>query len=193
MNLNGKKQAKAKTGKDRMRELETELQNTAMATRISQMMLKQVLEQFQNLRQDIDNTMGILNDFQYRTQAMMSIGNFDLDLLDKKAEELKLKDYMDASDKEDLDKGYSLNDSGLVNENSIVIITSITNGDNNRGIFRSKFPVSECFTETLKASLLGSKVGDSFEEIINGDVHNITVLGIRQAQPKQVEETEGQE
>lgn len=192
MNLNGQRQQKGKTSKDRIRELETMVQNTQMATQISQMMLKQVLEQFQGLRADLDNTMGILNDFQYRTQAMMDLGGFDIDKLNDIASNFKLKDYMKASDSEDALKGYELDDNGSVNDNSIVIITSSTNGDEDKGIFRSKFPYSECHTETLKASLLGKKVGDKVTEVINGDTHEIEVVGLRKFKVEISEGTNGE-
>ena len=49
MNLKGQRQVKAKGSKDEIRELKVALSNAEMGTRVSQMMLKQVLEQFQNL------------------------------------------------------------------------------------------------------------------------------------------------
>lgn len=186
MNLNGQKQQKGKSTKERTRELQVMVENLQMASQVNQMMLKQVLQQFQNLRADLDNTMGILNDFQYRTQAMMKLGNFDLDVLNEEATQLKLNDYMKASDAEDAQKGYEV-DNGDINEESIIILTSTTNGDKDRGIFRSKFHYSECQTETLKEKLLGKKVGDKFEEEINGDVHEIEIVGLRKA--SKLEET----
>lgn len=183
----GSRQPKELKGKQKIRELETSLANIEMATRISQMMLKQVLEQFKSLRLDVDNTMGVLNDFQYRTQAMMKLGNFDISELNKLAEEFKLKDYMSASDGEDLIKGYANDDAGVVGEDSVVIITSATNGDEDKGIFRSKFAMAECKTESLRASLLGKTVGDTFEEQINGDTHKITIVGLRKITNKEGE------
>ena len=142
-------------------------------------MVKNLLEQFQGLRRDLDNTMGILNDFQYRTQAIMELSGLDIDKLDELADGYKLKDYMAASDKEDEVKGYELDNEGEVNEDSVVIITSSTDGDEDRGIFRSKFTMSECQTETLREKLLGKRVGDTVEEDINGQLHSITIVGLR--------------
>lgn len=193
MNLNGKKQQKAKTTKQEIQELKVTIQNSEMATRISQMMLKQVLDQFQGLRRDVDNTMGILNDFQYRTQAMLELGNFDIGELNIRAEEFKLKDYMTASNAEDLAKNYTLNPDGIVDEKSVVIITSTTNGDEDKGIFRSKFKMEECQTDTLREQLLGKSVGDVFTEEINGDTHEITLLGLRSQQEEVTEGTNGEE
>lgn len=188
MNLNGKKQSKSKSTKQEIQELKASLKNAEMATRISQMMLKQVIEQFQSMRQDVDNSMGILNDFQYRTQAMLELGNFDVDKLNKIAEGHKLKDYMAASDAEDLAKGYEDDSNGVIGEDSVVIITSSTNGEEDKGIFRSKFQMSECKTETLKESLLGKKVGDKISEDINGDTHEIEILGLRKITAKEAPE-----
>lgn len=179
MKVNGQRQSKEKSGKDKFRELDVQIQNVEMASRISQMMLKQVLEQFQGLRRDVDNSMGILNDFQYRTLAMLELGGFDKVELDKLAEKYKLVDYSKASDQEDAIKGYLNDDAGTVAENSIVIITSTTDGNEDKGIFRSKFNMDECRTETLRTKLLGSKVGDIIDEEINGENHTITILGLR--------------
>lgn len=187
MSLNGKKLPKQQSGKQKIKELETSMQNAQMATQVTQMMLKQVLEQFQGLRSDVDNTMGILNDFQYRSQAMLKLGNFDIDELNKYADELKLTDYMKASDAEDESKGYLNDDKGTIEEDSVIIITSSTNDDEDKGIFRSKFSMTECHTDSLKENLLGKKVGDKVEEEINGDTHTITVVGLRK--PTVQEET----
>lgn len=183
------RQTKEKTGKDKMRELDVAIQNVEMASRISQMMLKQVLEQFQGLRRDVDNSMGMLNDFQYRTLAMLELSGIKKEELEKLAESYKLVDYNKASDQEDTIKGYALDNEGSINENSIVIITSITDGNEDKGIFRSKFKMSECTTESLRNKLLGSKVGAVIDEEINGEKHTITVLGLR----KTIGETIGEE
>lgn len=185
MSLNGQRQAKAKSSKDEIRELKVALSNAEMGTRVSQMMLKQILEQFQNLRRDMDNTMGIINDIQYRTIAMLDVGNIDKVALEKRAEELKLVDYNRASDQEDISKNYLLDNDGIIDEKSVVIITSTTNGDEEKGIFRSKFNMSECATETLRAKFLGAKVGDVFSEELNGELHTITILGLRKVKEEE--------
>lgn len=179
MKQNGTRIAKTKATGERIKELEIALSNAEMGTRVSQMMLKQVLEQFQNLRRDMDNTMGIINDIQYRTIAMLDVAGVNKEQLEAKAEELKLVDYNRASDQEDAVKGYSLNNEGIIDEKSVVIITSVTDGNENKGIFRSKFSMSECQTESLRAKFLGSKVGDVFTDELNGENHTITILGLR--------------
>lgn len=178
--MKGMKQNKAPSTKDRMRELETALANMQMALQMSQMMVKHLTNQFQTFQNDLGSTMGMLNDFQYRTLAMLELGNFKTEEVEAKAEEYKLNDFNKASDKEDLDRGYVNDDAGVINEDSIVLITSSTPGQQeDQGIFRSKFPMSECLTPDLRSKLLGSKVGDVIESDIYGTVHKITVLGLR--------------
>lgn len=176
---NGFRRASAAPKKDKFKELDVAIKNCEMATRLTQMMVKQLLDQMQNSRIDIDNTMGMLNDFQYRTLAMLELSGIDKKLIDKRADELKLKDYNLASDKEDEAKGYLDDSNGVVGDDSVVTITSSTNGDEDRGIFRSKFPMSECLTPSIKEKITGLKVGDSFEEQIKNDLHKITVIALK--------------
>lgn len=179
MATNGFRSGVTPAKKDRFKELDVAIKNCEMATRLTQMMVKQLLEQMQNSRLDIDNTMGMLNDFQYRTLAMLELSGIDKKLIDKRADELKLADYNKASDAEDLAKGYVDDSAGVVGEDSVVTITSSTNGDEDRGIFRSKFPMSECLTPSIKEKLMGLKLGESFEEAIKGDVHKITIVALK--------------
>lgn len=176
---NGFRRAAAAPKKDKFKELDVAVKNMEMATRLTQMMVKQLLEQMQNSRLDIDNTMGMLNDFQYRTLAMLELSGIDKKSIDKRADELKLKDYNLASDKEDEAKGYIDDSNGVVGEDSVVTITSSTNGDEDRGIFRSKFPMSECLTPSIKEKIMGLKVGESFDEQIKNDLHKITVVALK--------------
>ena len=181
------KQNKQPSTKDRIKELETAVQNMQMALQMSQMMTKHLMNQFQTFQSDLGSTMGMLNDFQYRTLAMLELGNFSADDIDAKAEEFKLKDFNDASDKEDAQKNYLADDDGVVGEDSVVILTSKTPDlEEDKGIFRSKFPMAECLTPDLREQLLGSKVGDTVESDIYGVKHVITVLGLRKVE--QVEE-----
>jgi hypothetical protein len=179
MGTNGFRSGVTPAKKDRFKELDVAIKNCEMATRLTQMMVKQLLEQMQNSRLDIDNTMGMLNDFQYRTLAMLELSGIDKKLIDKRADELKLADYMKASDAEDAAKNYVDDAAGIVGEDSVVTITSSTNGDEDRGIFRSKFPMSECLTPSIKEKIMGLKLGESFEETIKGDVHKITVVALK--------------
>lgn len=180
--MKGMKQAKQPTTKDRIKELEVAAQNMQMALQMSQMMIKHLTDQFTVVQADLGSTMGMVNDFQYRTLAMLDIGAFSNDAIEAKAEELKLKDFSSASDKEDLAKGYTNDDGGVIEEESIVLITSNTPSlEEDQGIFRSKFPMTECLTPELRESLLGAKVGDVVKGDVQGVIHDITILGLRKA------------
>jgi hypothetical protein len=191
-NRPGFRSAPAATKKDKIGELEKALENSQMSIRLTQMMVKQLLDQMQNSRLDIDNTMGMLNDFQYRTLALLELSGVNKKDIDKRADELKLADYDKASSAEDLAKGYLDDASGLVGEESVVTITSSTNGDEDRGIFRSKFPMSECLTPSIKDKLMGLKIGESFEEQIKGDLHKITVVSLKKVATKVQGEANGE-
>jgi hypothetical protein len=39
--------------------------------------------------------------------------------------------------------------------------------------------MEECKTESLREKLLGAKVGDVVETELGGDLHSITILGLR--------------
>ena len=190
--MNGMKRNKQPSTKDRIRELEVLTQNLQLATQMSQMMIKHLTNQLEAIHKDMGNTMGMLNDFQYRTLAMLELGDFDKDAIDANAEARKLKDYNSASDKEDAAKNYVNDDAGVVNEDSIVVITSKTPDlEEDAGIFRAKFPMSECLTPDIREKLLGAKVGDSFESTISNVKHEITVLGLRKVEPvEEVKEAE---
>lgn len=179
--MKGMRQTKSvKSTKDRLKELEVANQNSQMALQMSQMMVKHLTNQLSALQADVGGVMGMSNDFQYRTLAMLELGGFDKDVINAKAEEFKLVDFEKASDKEDVSKGYEVDSAGVISEESIVIISSSTpDTDEDQGIFRSKFSMNECNTPDLREKLLGSKVGDSIETEIQGINHKIDVLGLR--------------
>jgi len=179
---NGFKKSKAPTTKDRIRQLEVDFKNVQMALNISQMMVKQLMSQVEMMRQDAANSLNLANDLQYRTLAMINLMNIDTNALDAEADKLKLKDYNEASDKEDVEKGYTIGD--VVKEESIVIISSTTDTDVDQGIFRSKIPVVQIPYEAMKNDMIGKKVGDKFQADINGVIHNVEIIGIRELPAK---------
>ena len=178
--MKGIKLAKQDSVKTKLKELEVALQNTQMALQVSQMMIKHLTDQFKATQNDIASTMGMLNDFQYRTLAMLEVGNFSKEAIDAQAEVFKLKDFNDASNKEDLDKGYSEDNTGIVAEDSVIVITSRTPGvPEDQGIFRSKFTMAECLTPSLRSKLLGSKLNDTVSIELGGAIHEVTILSIK--------------
>jgi hypothetical protein len=178
------RQQAAPSKKDQMRQLTAELKNLQMATRITQMLIQQMGQTVQRLDQDVGRAMGLLNDLQYRTLSMLELGSTPTAAVNAKADELKLKDYNEASDAEDLAKGNTPAD--VVASDSIVVVTSTA--PNEKGIFRSKFKVSECGLPALSNALEGKKVGDKFQINLNGLDHEMEVLAIRTA-PAPAEQT----
>lgn len=174
---NGFRQQKGKSGKQQLKELATMVQNLQMATRVMQMGMQQMGQSFQRMDTDINSAMGVLNDLQYRTLAMIDSGKFDKDKLDAAAEVLKLEDYTKASDKEDKDKGYTAAD--VVAEDSVVILTSECKEDKTKAIFRTKFKLDDSGNPEAQEKLKGLKVGDKAELKINGLTHNVELLGVR--------------
>lgn len=174
--MKGFRQPQAPSKKELARQTATELKNLQMATRISQMMLQQMANNMQRLDRDLGNAMGVINDLQYRTIAMLELApGLDKEAIETKAEQLKLKDYNEASDKEDVAKGYTPADT--VDADSIVIITS--QAPENKGIFRSKFKLSEAGVPLLQQALEGKKVGDKVTVKLGELDHEIEVLGVR--------------
>lgn len=185
---NGFKQNKGPTTKEKIQTLEVELKNLSQAFQIQQMMMKHVSNQLQGIDADIKNSFGMLNDFQYRTLAMIELANYSADELESKAEEIKLKHFNQASDEEDQKKNYVLDNDSEVNEDSIVTITSTCKENSESSIFRSKFPMSECLTPNIREKLLGLKRGEEVEVDIYGNTHVIQLLSIRKALEVQEEQ-----
>ena len=174
---------------DAIRELQTTVSNLQQAVRISQMMQQHLVQNFQRMDEDMGKTMTLLNETQYRSLAMLKSGSFDLDKIDQLAEELKLKDYNDASDKEDKEKNYTTIDT--VTKDDIAIITSSTESGEGE-IFRSKFKLGQAGLPELVEKLDGKKVGETVEVTIAGTVHKVTLVGARREPPK-AEQTETSE
>lgn len=174
--MKGMRQQPQASKKEKMRIQEQELKNLSMSSRLTQMMVKQLMDKLTGLDQDVSRMMGLLNDLQYRTLAMIELSPELKAQIDTKADELKLRDYNEASAKEDAVKGYVSAD--VVGPDSIVVITSTAPDD--AGIFRSKFKLSEAGNPELQGALEGLKVGDKVEVKLNGLMHNIEVLAIRE-------------
>lgn len=176
---NGFRDAAAGSKKEQLKQLQIEVKNMQMAQRISQMMHQQLINKLTALDQDMNRAMNLLNDLQYRTLATIELEAIDREELDTIADGMKLKDYNQASDNEDVQKNYSVAD--VVVADSICIITSEAADD--KGIFRSKFKLSDSGLPDLQAALLGKKVGERALVKIGEIEHDIEVVGIRTAPP----------
>lgn len=167
------------TNSQRVRELDVELKNLQMAGRISQMMTQQLMNNMQNLGKDLGKAYGIINELQYKILAMQGVGAFDMTALNAKAEELRLKDFVEASDAEDLKGSFTIGTS--VQEDSTVILTSEAPGE--AGLFRSRIKLAECGVPALVQGLLGQAVGTKVKCQLNGVEHDVELLGIRNPPP----------
>jgi hypothetical protein len=180
---NGFRQKAQPSKKEQIRQADANVKNLQMAVRIMQMSLQQLASSYQNITNDMSKLMSVVNNLQYRSNALQQLTNLSEDAIVAKADELKLNDYNEASDKEDAEKGLTLLET--VAADSICIITSTCNEENkDKGIFRSKFNLDQCGVPELQQKLLGCKVGDKVECKLNGTDHLIELLGIRQAPPK---------
>jgi hypothetical protein len=168
--------------KERLREIEAELKNMQMALRINQMMVQQLLQNSRTIGEDLGRALNLINELQYKNLAMQQMGSFDLTALQQAVDSLRLKDFNDASDKEDKDGNFTEGD--LVTEDSTVIITSTTDDPNDAGIFRSRVRVSEAGNPDFVKAFMGRPVGAKAVLKLNGKDHTIELLAVRQP-PKQ--------
>lgn len=164
------------TNSQRLREVDVELKNLQMAGRVTQMMVQQLMQNLQNMTKDLGKAFGIINELQYKILAMQSVGNFDMDKLNAHAQDLRLKDFNEASVAEDVAGNFTTVD--VVDESSTVIITSTTAGED-AGIFRSRIKLAECGVPALIEGLMGQKVGTKVKCVLNGLEHEVELLGIR--------------
>lgn len=175
--MNGFKQQPSVSRKEKLRQLEAEVKNMQMATRISQMMTQQLIQNNQNLSQDLGRALGLINELQYKILAVQEVSGLDVSKLSDVANALRLKDFNEASDKEDAELGFT--QGTTVDENSTVILTSTTDVPD-MGIFRSKLKLADCGNPELIQALMGKEVGAKVKVKLNGVEHEIELLGIRQ-------------
>jgi len=168
------------------RALETEktVQQLQMATRVSQMLLQQVGNSVQTINGDLNNLVGRQRDLQYRTLAIQSLLNLDIDAINRKSEELQIKDFEEAALKEDVTEGCTTTD--VVEEDSVVVLTTTVNED--KGILRTRLKVADIGFPQLKQDLLGKKKNDVLTTEINGENHVITVLDVKKMPKKETTE-----
>lgn len=164
------------TNSQRIREIDVELKNSLMAQRVCQMMVQQLMTNLQNMGQDLGKAYGIISELQYKLLAVQSVANLDVKALNDKAAQLRLNDFIEASDAEDVKSGFTLADK--VQEESTVIITSTTQGAD-AGLFRSRIKLAECGNPGLIAGLTGAPIGAKVKTVLNGVEHEVELLGIR--------------
>ncbi len=179
---NGFRQQTQGSRKERLRELETEVKNLAMASRISQMMTQQLMQNLKPMHEDLTRMTGLIQELQYKVLAAQKVSGLDVEQMNAVANEMRLADFNEASDKEDATGGFTVGD--IVNEQSTVILTSTTE-EKDRGIFRSRLKLSECGVPDLIKAFMGRDVGAKALINLNGTEHVVELLAIRQP-PAQV-------
>lgn len=182
--LRGVKQDPKPTKTEQLQTLDTKFSNLEMAGRVTQMMVQQMMQNVQNISQDLGKAFATINELQYKILAMQSVGNFDMKAMQAKAEELRLNDFIEASDAEDKQGNFTISDK--VQDDSTVIITSSTPDDT--GIFRSRIKLAECGVPALIQGLTGQTIGAKVTCKLNGTDHTVELLGVRNPPPAVVVE-----
>lgn len=162
--------------KDKFKQLHTEVQNLTMASRISQMMVQRLLQNDQNIGNDISKLFQLVTELQYKVLALQQYSSIDAVKLAEISNELRLRDFTEASDKEDQALHFSVVDT--VEDDSTIIITSRTEVED-QGIFRSRIKLADTGSPELIQGLLGKTVGTKLTVKLNGVDHEIELLGIR--------------
>lgn len=168
------------TNSQRITAMDKKIENIQVAGRLTQMMVQQLMQNVQTMSKDLGKAFGTINELQYKLLAMQSAGNFDMEAMAKKAEELRLNDFIEASDAEDVKGNFTIGDT--VQDDSTVIITSTTAGDN-AGIFRSRIKLLDSGNADLIKGLTGKPVGTKVPVKLNGVDHMVELLAIRNPPP----------
>lgn len=168
-----------------LQQLETEMQNAQMASRINQMMTQQLMQNLKAMSEDLNVALTQLYELQYKYTALQKHLNVNSADLEKIANDLRLKDFDEASDKADIKD--QLESADIVGDDSTVTITSTATDaqGSERGIFRSRIKLSESGVPDLIKELTGKKVGDKVKVKLNELDHEVELLSIRN--PKVVE------
>jgi hypothetical protein len=158
--------------------LEKNIENLSMALRVNQLLLKQVVDKFQLMESELKNNTGILNDFQYRILGLQKYLPIDTEELSSVVDALKLKDWEEASSKDDVENNLKNVESVSSKEDIVILTSTIKDGKPDSGIFRSKIKLEEAGAELCEA-LLNKNVGDCVDVVLNNETHSVTLLGVR--------------
>jgi hypothetical protein len=164
--------------KEKLRIMETEVKNVQTSVQISQMMTQQLMQNMQNMQNDLGNALNQLFEMQYKFTAIKEALNLDTATLDTIANKHRLKDFelgtIAANAKDNLEDGTT------VETDSWVVITSkaadATGQD--KGIFRSRFKLSECGVPALIQELTGKVAGDKVVVTLNSLDHEVELLSV---------------
>lgn len=180
MKLVDSKNTKSKFNQaNRIEALEKELTNVTMALRVNQALVKQLLEQIRPMQEDLTRFYGALNDNQYRLSALVDISNTDKKLLSEKTDEFKLKDWQEASDKDDESRGLETVQTVSSLEDIVIISSTTPDEEEDKGIFRSKTALKDISNNDITEGFLNKSVGATVETQINGSRHVVELIGVK--------------
>jgi hypothetical protein len=163
--------------KEALRQLQVESQNNTMAMRMSQMMIKRLIDDNQAMGKDLAMALAQLSELQYKFSAVQQVLNLDATQLANIANDLRLKAFNEASDKADVSE--NLVSADVVSEESTVTIASETDDGPDTGIFRSRIKIAEAGVPALLKGFLGQPVGTKVDVELNGKVHHVELLAVR--------------
>jgi hypothetical protein len=173
--------------KQQIRDVETEVKNMEMASRVSQMMIQQLMQNMKSMSQDLGNALNQLYELQYKYTALQKHLKLPTEVLNELANEQRLVDFNDAALKQDAKDALTV--ATEVGTESTVTVTSEAKDEAgaDAGIFRSRLKLSECGVPDLITGLTGKKVGDKVAVKLNGLEHTVELLSIRN--PTEVQPT----
>jgi hypothetical protein len=188
--VDGKNQKSKFNQVARIEALEKELTNVSMALRVNQALVKQLLEQLRPMQEDLTRFYGALNDNQYRLTAAVDLLSLDKKALSEKTDEFKLKDWQDASDKDDELRGLFTADLVESTEDIVVISSTTPDEEEDKGIFRSKTQLKDINNKEITEGFLNKSVGTTVETQINGSRHVVELLSIKRLPQDALKETQ---
>jgi len=170
-------------------DLNKRVEQLEMATRVSQMMAQQIGNSMSQLAADVREIANRQRDIQYRLLAVQEVAGLDAGIINQLAEDKQIRDFTEASDKENVEQGFTSGD--VVVDESVVIFTTKT-GEEGKGILRSKLALSDIALPEFREALLTKKAGDVFEADLQGTKHEVTVLEVL-CKPEPVVEEKAQD
>lgn len=162
---------------DVIRNLQVEAQNNTLAIRMSQMMLKRVLDDSQNMGRDIGGALTQIAELQYQFGALVKTLGLDPALIAATANEQRLVDFNEGAAKADEQENLIVAD--VVGDDSTIVLTSTTDDGPDTGIFRSRIKLSDAGVPALSKGLAGQPVGTTLDVELGGKVHHVELLAIR--------------
>lgn len=165
---------------NRVAELEREVANLTMAVRVSQALIKQLMDQLRPVQDDMTRFYSALNDTQYKTSALLaSIPGVSKGQVASLADQLKLADWQTSSDKDDVARGLIAADVVSSPEDTVIITSTTPNEAEDKGIFRSKSLLKDIANQDIANGFLNKPIGTKLETTINGSLHVVELLAVR--------------